>query len=364
MKIKDILNTLEEWAPSAYQESYDNSGLLVGDADLELTSALISLDVTEAVLDEAITNGCNLIIAHHPLIYNGIKQITPQHWVNRCIIKAIKHDICLYAIHTNLDNISTGVNAKIADVIGLTHTKILKPKTNKLSRLTTFAPEANAEKVLAALFDAGAGKIGNYDNCSFQSSGTGTFRPSKSSNPHIGEADKLEKVNERRIEVLIPTHRQRGILQALQNSHPYEEIAYYMDALSNENQEIGSGVIGKLEKEMTKDAFLQHLKDTMKLSAIRFTDTNHATIQKVAVCGGSGSFLLQDAVLQGADAFVTADFKYHDFFESDSKIMVADIGHYESEAFTKELLYDFLQEKFTNIALRLTKVNTNPINYL
>ena len=364
MQIKDIIQFLEQFAPLPYQESYDNSGLLVGDHTHELTSALLTLDVTEEVIDEAIVNKCNLIVAHHPLIFKGLKSLTGKHWVERCVIKAIKHDIAIYAIHTNLDNVHLGVNKRICGKVGLTNVKTLSPKSEVLTKLTTFIPTKDTDKVLETLYEAGAGEIGNYDHCSFQVNGTGTFRPGEETNPHIGTKNTDETVDEKRVEVIFPTFLSGRILNALNQSHPYEEVAYYLTPLANKNQEVGSGMIGELPEAENASEFLARLKKTFQTECVRHTAIYQETVKKIAVCGGAGSFLLNKAISSKADIFITGDFKYHEFFEADKQIIVADIGHYESEQFTKDLLYDILSEKFTNIALRLSEVQTNPINYL
>ena len=364
MKVKEIINFLEHWAPLSLQESYDNSGLLIGERDDEVTSVLITLDITEEVVDEAISSGDNLIIAHHPFIFRGIKRIGNSHWIDRCIRKAIQHQIAIYAIHTNLDNVHTGVNKKIADKIGLINASILQPKSSTLSKLTVFVPTENKDELLKALYEAGAGHVGNYDHCSFQVEGTGTFRGNDLSSPTIGTPGDDEKVNETRIEVIVPKHSLRSVLNAMKTAHPYEEVAYYLQELINENQEIGSGMIGQLPKPMSAKEFLTHLKTSMNLHAIRHTELVKDTIERVALCGGSGSFLLGKAIRANADVFITADFKYHDFFEANGELIIADIGHYESEVFTKDLLHDALTENFTKFAFRLSKVDTNPIKYL
>jgi dinuclear metal center YbgI/SA1388 family protein len=364
MRIKDIINFLEAWAPSALQESYDNSGLLLGEPTDQINQALITLDVTEAVIDEAIESKSGLIIAHHPFIFKSIKKIGNSHWIDRCIRKAIKHDIGIYAIHTNLDNVHTGVNKKIADKIGLINTRILKSKHQTLSKLTVFVPSVNKESLLNALHAAGAGKIGNYDHCSFQTEGTGTFRPNDQANPTIGTSGKDQTVEETRIEVIIPKHLTQKVLDAMKDSHPYEEVAYYLQELMNSNQETGSGMIGELNSPLNADAFLAHLKKCMNLNIIRHTELVKKEIKKIAICGGSGSFLLNHALRHQADIFITADFKYHEFFEANNDIIIADIGHYESEVFTKELLHDVLTKNFIKFAFRLSQVDTNPIKYL
>ncbi|MCP4457871.1 MAG: Nif3-like dinuclear metal center hexameric protein [Cytophagales bacterium] len=363
MTVKDITSKLEDWAPLAYQESYDNCGLLVGDQNQDITDVLITLDITEPIIDDAIKKGCNLIVAHHPLIFGGIDTITPMHWVGRCIVKAIKHDICIYAIHTNLDNILSGINSRIAEKIGLTNLKILAPKSSVLSKLVTFIPHENVAEVAEALYSAGAGKVGEYDKCSFHVGGVGNFRPSESANPTIGTQGESESVNETRLEILVPAHLQSVILSALKETHPYEEVAYFISPLINDNQEVGSGIIGDLPEAIDSSIFLKDLKFSMNLQVIRHTHIYKQKVQKIAICGGSGAFLLACALRQKADVFVSADFKYHDFFETDDKLMIADIGHYESEAFTKELIYDYLRQKFANIAFHLSEVVTNPIIY-
>jgi len=364
MKIGEITNFLEGWAHPSLQEPYDNSGLILGDKNDECHSALITLDVTEEVVDEAIKNDIKLIIAHHPIIFKGIKRIGKNHWMDKCLRKAISHNIAIYSIHTNLDNVSTGVNKKISEKIGLKELRVLQPKANTLTKLTLFVPTENKDEVLNALFQSGAGNIGNYDECSFESVGTGSFRGNESSSPTIGKKGIREYVSESRIEVLVKKHNLGHVLSAMKATHPYEEVAYYTSDLLNENQEMGSGMIGSLEKEMSATDFLILLKANMQLNTIRHTRFTGQTIKKVAVCGGSGSFLLKNAISKKADVFVTADFKYHEFFEANDQIMIADIGHYESEVFTKDLLHDELTKTFANFAFRLSKVDTNPINYL
>lgn len=364
MKIKEVTAFLESIAPRAYQEDYDNAGLISGNPETAVTSILTSLDCTEAVVEEAIRRKCNLIVAHHPIVFRGLKKITGANYVERTIILAIKNDIAIYAIHTNLDNVHTGVNRRIAEKIGLTNLRILAPKSNTLSKLVTFAPSEAVENILEALYKAGAGNIGNYKNCSFQVEGTGTFMPNESANPHIGQANKQEFVKERRLEVIFPTHCESAILKALRQAHPYEEIAYYLTSLRNDNQEVGSGMIGELEEAIEPIEFLKRLKDTMQLNLVRHTQLIPRKVKKIAVCGGSGSFLLPQAKRAGADVFVTADYKYHEFFDADGQLIIADIGHYESEIFTKDLLKEILQEKFPTFAVNFSETVTNPISYL
>jgi dinuclear metal center YbgI/SA1388 family protein len=363
-KIKDATNFLESLAPRSYQESYDNSGLLTGNPEDEVKGILTTLDCTEEVVEEALTQNANLIVAHHPILFKGVKKLTGSNYVERVIIKAIKNDIAIYAIHTNLDNVHTGVNRRLAERVGLTNLKVLAPKTGTLSKLVTFIPKENVELVISALHDAGAGQIGHYKNCSFRVEGTGTFMPDESAKPHIGTSLSQEYVDEIRAELIFPTHLRAGVMQALRKAHPYEEIAYYLTPLDNDNQEVGSGMIGDLQQAQEPLEFLKGLKNRMELKVIRHTRILSTKIQKVAICGGSGSFLLSHAVQAGAQLFITADYKYHDFFDADGRIIIADIGHYESEVATKELLVEVLMKKFPTFAINFSKTVTNPISYL
>jgi dinuclear metal center YbgI/SA1388 family protein len=364
LKVKDVTAFLETIAPRAYQESYDNSGLLTGSLSNDVTGILVTLDCTEPVVQEAIDKKCNLIVAHHPIIFRGLKKITGSNYVERTVLKAIRNDISIYAIHTNLDNVHVGVNKKIAEKIGLKNVRILQPKSGTLSKLVTFIPQQNTDEVLQALHNAGAGNIGNYDQCSFSIQGTGTFRPNEQANPAIGEKLKQEYVSENRVEVIYPTYLENSIVGALRKSHPYEEVAYYITSLGNDNQEVGSGMVGELETPLEPMEFLKRLKGSMGLSVVRHTRLLDKLVKKVAVCGGAGSFLLSQAIQSGAQAYVSADFKYHEFFDAEDRIIVADIGHYESEVYTKELLQEVLTKKFPTFAINFSSTVTNPISYL
>ena len=364
MKIKEITEFLEGIAPLNYQESYDNSGLIVGDENTQVTSILICLDSVEEVIEEAISNDCNLIIAHHPIIFSGLKKLNGKNHIERAIIKAIKNDIAIYAIHTNLDNIKGGVSSKIADKLGLKNQQILSPKRDLLRKLEVYVPKENAEEVQNALFSSGAGSVGDYKNCSFQSFGIGTFLPSEDASPKVGEKGKQERVEEIKIEVIFPKNIEKSLLNKMKNAHPYEEVAYQIYLLDNVFPQVGSGIVGELKEEVDSEEFLEILKRTMNTDCIRHTKLVRSTIRKVAVCGGSGSFLLNNAKGVGADIFITSDFKYHEFFTAENNIIIADVGHYESEQFTKELIYDLLINNFSKFAVLLSKINTNPINYL
>ena len=364
MTIREIVTYLESIAPLAYQESYDNAGLIIGDSEMTINSALIALDVTEAVIDEAIETGCELIIAHHPILFKGIKRINGNSFVERCVIKAIKNDIAIYAAHTNLDSVMGGVNSKICEKIGLTNLSILAPVKEQLLKLVTFIPTDHLDKVREELFAAGAGAIGNYDKCSFSSDGTGTFRGGDEANPYVGEVGEFHFEKESRFETIIPRHLKNKVVNALLKSHPYEEVAYDIYPVENSLSEVGSGMIGELPGAENEIDFLSRLLQIFGCKTLRHTYLLGKPVKRVAVCGGSGSFLLPAAIAAGVDLFVTADMKYHDFFDAEEKIVVADIGHYESEQFTKELFYEILIKKFPNFALRLSEVKTNPVLYL
>lgn len=363
MKLSEITSFLETFAPLDWQEDYDNSGLIVGEPHQEINQALISLDCTEAVVEEAIQSGCNLIISHHPIVFKGLKRFNEANYVERVIAKAIKHDIALYAIHTNLDNVHQGVNREIMNRLGIENPLILSPKDQLLKKLEVFVPETHASTLRDALFSAGAGNIGNYSECSFNLHGTGTFLPKEKANPTLGEIGIREEVKEISIEVIYPKHLEKKILIALFENHPYEEVAYNLYSLSNTYQEVGSGMIGNLRNTLSAADFLSFLKERMQVSVIRHTQELNKPIQRIAVCGGAGSFLLKHAIRAGADVFISADFKYHEFFDAEKKIMIADIGHFESEQFTQHLLLEKIQKKFPNFAIRIAIENTNPVKY-
>ena len=354
---------MEQLAPLAYQESYDNAGLIVGDANTEITGVLVTLDATEAVIDEAIAKGCNVVVAHHPIVFKGLKRLNGRNYVERSVIKAIKNDVALYAAHTNLDNVVGGVNFTIAGKLGLQNVRILAPKTQILTKLVTFVPVADTQRVLDALHAAGAGQVGNYSNCSFQVEGTGAYRAGADANPVLGKIGEYHREAEHRIEVIIPTHQQEQLLSALRQAHPYEKVAYYLTPVANANQDVGSGAVGNLPEPLSGPAWLSYLKEKMNLTLIRHTPLPNGIISRVAVCGGVGSFLLPDAIRSGADAFVTADYKYHEFFDADGRITICDIGHYESEVYTKDLIQQHLAEKFATFAVILAETDTNPVRY-
>ncbi|HWK58971.1 MAG TPA: Nif3-like dinuclear metal center hexameric protein [Parapedobacter sp.] len=363
MKLRELTNHLESIAPLDYQESYDNAGLLVGSPDKDVKQALLSLDCTEAVVDEAIATGCDVIISHHPIVFKGLKRFNGNTYVERVVMKAIKHDIALYAIHTNLDNVMGGVNSKIAERLELHDTRILSPKGDLLRKLVVFVPKGHVERVRAALFAAGAGSIGRYDACSFNTAGYGTFRAGEGAAPFVGQPGEHHREEEMRVEVIYPAINERAVLCGLFEVHPYEEVAYDIYRLQNNYQGVGSGLVGRLEKPMEESDFLALLKAQLGAKVIRHTALRGKPVADVAVCGGAGGFLLAHAIRAGADVFVTADYKYHEFFDAEGKIVIADVGHFESEQFTQQLLLEIIQKKFPTFAVRLTGTDTNPIKY-
>lgn len=364
MKVGTITQFLEKWAPLSLQESYDNAGLLVGQADWECTGVLCCLDVTEAVLAEAKSKNCNLIVAHHPVIFGGLKRITASSTTERLVAAAIKNDLAIYAIHTNLDNILDGVNGKIATLLGLKNCRVLLPQADSLKKLVTYVPVASLQKVQNALFEAGAGQVGKYSECSFSSVGEGTFKGGLDTNPYVGQPGIRHTETESRLEVILQSSNLSEVLRALRASHPYEEIAYDLLSLDNPNNQVGAGLVGELEQPVEESVFLKKLSVLFKVPLVRHTPLIGKPIQQVAVCGGAGQFLIKNALKTGAQVFITADLKYHDFFLADGKLLLADVGHFESEQFTIDLLQERIAEKFPTFAVLKTSVSTNPVNYL
>ncbi|WGF91143.1 Nif3-like dinuclear metal center hexameric protein [Aequorivita marisscotiae] len=371
MKIKHVISLLEELAPLSYSESFDNTGLLVGDANAAVSGILVTLDTLEDVVDEAIEKNCNLIVSFHPIVFSGLKKLTGKTYVERVVQKAIKNDIAIFSNHTALDNSWNGVNAMICEKLGLQNRKILIPQSETIKKLITFVPSKDAENVRNALFSAGAGTIGNYENCSFNIKGNGSFKGNEAANPMIGKKGEIHFEEEIQIGVTFEKHLQNEILKSLFIAHPYEEVAYEITTLENLNQHLGMGMIGELKTPMDETEFLHFIKTTMKTDCVRYSPLLKKPIKRVAVLGGSGSFAIPNAKSAGADVFISADFKYHDFFKAENTLLLADIGHYESEQFTKDLLHSFLKKKMTNFApslsasrVLLSQINTNPISYL
>jgi len=364
MKLKEVISFIESVAPLAYQEDYDNAGLIVGDTEMKLSGALVTVDVTEEIIDEAIKKNLNLILAHHPIIFSGIKKITGKNFTERIIIKAIKNDIAIYAAHTNLDSILGGVSSKIADKLQLKNQKILAPVEKQLMKLVYFVPTKHADATRKVVFEAGAGSIGDYDMCSYNAEGKGTFRAGEKADPFVGKKGEIHFEDEIRVETVFPKHLKNKIIQSLIKVHPYEEVAYDIYPLENSFEKVGYGVVGELDNEINEIDFLKQLKEVFSAKCVRHTKLLNKPIKNVAVCGGSGSFLLKNAIREKADVFVSGDFKYHQFFDADGKILIADIGHFETEQITKELFYELLIKKFPKFAVRFTEINSNPINYL
>ena len=364
MKIKEIITALEKFAPLPLQDGFDNAGLQVGLTDAEATGALLCLDVTEAVVDEAIALGFNLIVSHHPLIFKGFKSLTGKDYVERCVLKAVRNEIVIYSMHTNLDNAQGGVNFKIAQKIGLQNVRILAPVQNALLKLVTFVPVSMAGVVRNALFDAGCGCIGNYDECSYNLEGTGTFRALEGTHPFCGEQGKRHEEKEVRIEVILPAFRKGVVMKALLAAHPYEEPAFDFYALQNAWNQTGAGVVGELAEPETETEFLKRIKQIFEVGCLKHSRMAGRLIRKVALCGGSGAFLLPDAVVSGADVFLTGEVKYHDYFFYDDRILIAELGHYESEQYTKEIFNSIIREQFPTLEVKMTRVNTNPIKFL
>ena len=363
MKIAAIISYLESIAHPSLQENYDNAGLITGNSNWECSGIICSLDATEKVVKEAIAKKCNLIVAHHPIIFGGLKKINGKNYVERTIITAIKNDIAIYAIHTNLDNVIEGVNGKMAAVLGLENISVLSPKDNILKKLFTFAPADKSEQVRQAIFEAGAGHIGNYSECSFNAPGMGTFKAGIGTDPFVGKMGERHEENEIKIEVIFPAWLENRVVAAMISAHPYEEVAYDVISLSNSHPEIGAGMIGELPEALEEKDFLAKVKLGFALPIIRHTAFTGKPIKKVALCGGAGSFLVAKALAAGAEAYITADLKYHEFFDANGRMLLADIGHYESEQFTISLLAERLEQKFPTFAVLKTAVITNPVFY-
>jgi dinuclear metal center YbgI/SA1388 family protein len=363
MLINEVVEKLELLAPPSLQENYDNAGLLTGSRNWGCTGIIVSLDATETVVMEAVEKNCNLIITHHPIIFNGLKKVTGSNYVEKTIIAAIKNDIAIYAIHTNLDNVLHGVNAKIADVLGLINHHVLLPRADVLKKLFTFVPTKYAEQVRTSIFNAGAGHIGNYSECSFNSSGEGSYKAGEGSNPFVGKIGQRHMEPETKIEVVFPSWLEKPVCKALKDAHPYEEVAFDIIGLDNTHAAIGSGLVGYLPEPVTENEMLAAIKVNFGLKLIKHTPLKGKPVKKIALCGGAGSFLIGAAIAAEADFYISSDIKYHEFFDANNKLVIADIGHYESEQFTISLLFDILREKYPNFAVLKTGINTNPVNY-
>lgn len=363
MKIKEIISQIEKFAPLSFQESYDNAGIQVGNVENEISAALLTLDVTEKVMKEAVDKKAGLIVSHHPVIFGGIKKLTGKNESERVVIEAVKNNIAIYSAHTNLDSAWNGINMVLAKKLGLENASVLKTVSGSLKKLVTFVPVEHAGKVREAIFEAGAGQIGNYDSCSYNLEGNGTFRGNDQANPFVGDKNELHTETEVRIETIFPQHLKTNIISALLKSHPYEEVAYDIYSLENNFERQGMGAIGDLPEAMNEEDFLSLVKSNLKCEYIRHSPKINKKIKRVAVCGGSGSFLIHDSIMKGAQAFVTGDLKYHQFAEPENRLLLVDAGHFETEHHSVEIFYDFLTKKFPTFAFYFSEVNTNPVNY-
>ncbi len=361
--VKDLIRQLNHWAPLSLQESYDNGGLIVGDADQEITGVLCCLDCTEPIIEEAIQKKCNVVLAHHPIVFSGVKKLTGRTYVERTVIQAIKNNIAIVAWHTALDSVPSGVNGKIGDVLGIQKRSILQPKSNSIYKLVVYVSNKEKDKMEQALFSAGAGHIGNYEECSFLSEGTGSFTPMPGANPVEGKIGERFISDEMKLEVMVPEWNRSSVHQAMVNAHRYEEVAHEWILLSNERADIGSGMIGELNQPIDIQSWMKNVKEKLGVEVIKHTPLVHTLVSKVAWCGGSGDFLLEKAIASAAQVFITSDFKYHRFFDHENKIIVMDIGHYESESCVIDLLSDWLTENFTTFAIHKTGIVTNPVQY-
>jgi dinuclear metal center YbgI/SA1388 family protein len=363
MTVSEITALLEEQAPLPFAEDFDNVGLLVGDPSMEVTGILVTLDTLERVVEEAVAKKCNLIVSFHPILFKGLKRITGKTYVERTVLKAIQNGVAIYSMHTALDNVREGVNGKICEVLGLENTRVLIPKTGVIKKLVTYVPLGSKDALLEKLFEAGAGHLGNYSHCSFTGEGTGSFLPGQGSNPAIGKQGDLQLEPEVQLHITFTHERERAVLDALFAHHPYEEVAYEVTTLENKYGHLGMGMVGELPRAVAPKEFLQLVRDRFHCGCIRHSELPEAPFRKVAVLGGSGAFAIGAAKAAGADILITADVKYHEFYQAEGKMVIADIGHYETEQFTKNLIAEYLSEKIPNFAIALSETKTNPINY-
>ncbi|MBZ5859248.1 Nif3-like dinuclear metal center hexameric protein [Flavihumibacter profundi] len=363
MQISQIIQELERFAPGSYQESYDNAGLLCGEAIWQCSGVVVALDATEAVIEEAVMKGCNLVVAHHPIVFSGLKKITGKNYVEKTLIRAIKNNVAIFAIHTNLDNVMEGVNGKIASLLGLVNQAVLLPKAGMLKKMYCFVPDGHLDAVRDALFAAGGGQIGQYSECSFEAQGRGTFKPGEGTMPFSGTYGVRHNASEIRLELIYPAYLETALVRALKQSHPYEEVAFDLVQLTNEHPRVGSGICGNLPEEMAENDFLELLKSIFKVPVVKHSPLLGRPVKKVALCGGAGSFMVSRALQLKVDAYITADMKYHEYFDANGSLLIADVGHFESEQFTVDLLYDILAKKFPTFAVFKTGVLTNPVNY-
>ncbi len=365
MLIGHITAALEQYAPFQLQEDFDNCGLIIGSPAHECSGVLVSVDVTTAVVKEAIESGCNLIVAHHPLLFKGIKRLNGLSPVEQAVKLALCHDIAVYACHTCLDNAAEGVSHMMAAKLGLEVVKVLEPKRGTLTALSVCVPAESADELRLALFEAGAGSIGDYDSCSFAVTGMGTFRPLDGAEPYSGKVGSQYIGEEVRLDLVLPSYLQNSVEKALVEVHPYEEPAYQFFPMLNGSRHLGLGAVGNLAHALTPDELVAHVKSVFQSPVARCSAyPADSIIRRVAVCGGAGSSLIPKAIAAGAQAIVTSDTRYHDFVDYANTILIVDIGHHESENCTKDIFYHIITKKFPNFAVRYANADINPINYL
>jgi dinuclear metal center YbgI/SA1388 family protein len=363
MIVKNLIKHIETWAPPGIAWEKDNVGLQLGSTQSQITNVLLCLEVDSKVVDDAIKKRCNLIISHHPLIFTPLKSITDRDNQSDLIKKIIKNDINVFSAHTNLDFAKDGVSFQLAKKLKLQQIRFLKNLSSNQYKIVVFVPEKFVEKVASAMHIAGGGQIGDYSNCSFRIVGQGTFKGSNSTNPFVGIKGNLEYVREIRLEMIANSFDLPKILSAMKESHPYEEVAYDLYKLNNENVNFGMGAIGVLNQSMTKEEFLFYVSKSLKIKNFRYNSGKKNKIRTVAVCGGSGSDLADEAIKQNADAFITADVKYHKFQDVQNKILLIDAGHYETEIFILDELKRRIQKFLNNGNNKVYKYkgSTNPI---
>ena len=332
MNVGELIKQIEDWAPPGAAWEKDNVGLQVGSRGDKLKNILLCLELDEEVLKQAIKKKCNLIFTHHPLIFNPIKNLDFEKSKQaRLIQHLIKQNISLYSAHTNLDFTRDGVSFELAKSLKLKNVTFLEHEEANQFKVVIFLPAVNVDELSEALFSVGGGVIGNYENCSFRIAGEGTFKGNEDSNPVIGKKGNTEKVEEVRLELIVDSWNLGRIVNAIKKHHPYEEPAYDIYPLKNKNTNFGAGAIGELDKELSEKEFLNFVSKSLKIGKLKYCIGSGKKIKKVAVCGGSGSELLSRAINSGADAFITADIKYHAYHDAEGKILLIDAGHYETE---------------------------------
>ncbi|MEA2086565.1 MAG: Nif3-like dinuclear metal center hexameric protein [Candidatus Caldatribacteriota bacterium] len=337
MKVKNLLNNLDKIAPFFLQESFDNSGIQFADLDAPVTKILLSLDVTQGVLDEAFENKVNLIISHHPLLFSPLKQITKQK--NPLLFKAVTHKINILAMHTNYDLAEGGLNDYVANLLGIKKISPLQGSSEKVFKFAVYVPTQYADKVSRAIFKEGAGKIGKYTETSFNISGKGTFRPMEGTRPFIGKIGKKEEVQETKIETVVTERDLESVIQAMKNAHPYEEPAYDVYELKTKPS-YGIGIFGEIDREVEISKFSLEVKNRLQARYIRLIKSNEQKIKRVALCTGGGSSLLEQVNNMNIDLYITGDITYHNALRAkELGLNVLEVEHFDTEKFFVEALY-------------------------